>query len=440
MAISSRQTIQPAYSSGVHKKVGVISKLSREGRRLFKSRKKTNAPGSKKPRVLFVSHEATRTGAPSIILNILKHFSEACDIQCETILHSGGPLVSDFQRHSARTVDCFNIPKKPSDSLRKRVQKIINRERANLPILAICNSMESRFISKELADAEIPVLSLVHELPSSYSVEDYQDVYDLSQRVVFPVHAVRDAANGKTPIPTGKGIVLPQGLLKPDFGSSITRDEAQLQIRQELKLPENAFIVLGCGTLDLRKGIDHYASIARRVTETNSSSTPIHFVWVGEGSRWTHSPYHYVNLDLEKSGTSGHVHFIGERADVEPYFVGADSFLMASRVDPFPCVIHEAMVTGLPVITFANSGGAQEAVAGGAGIVVPYGDYEQTANVIRMLADQPEVAVGIGEKSKERVAKRYRFSDYGDKLIELSESIIGTSIRFVEPRIHRVAA
>ena len=420
--------------------MGVISKLTRKGHRLFKSSKKTNAPGLKKPRVLFVSHEATRTGAPLIILNILKHFREACDIQCETILHNGGPLKNDFQKHSARRIDCLGIPKEPSGKLRKRVQKIINRERGNLPILAICNSIESRFIAKELADTGIPVLSLIHELPSSYTEEDYQYIYDLSQRVVFPVHAVRDATNEKTPIPAGKGIVLSQGLLKPDFGSSIPRDEARLQIRQELKLPENSFIVLGCGTLDLRKGIDHYAAIARRVTETNTSSTPIHFVWVGEGSRWTHSPYHYVNLDLEKSGTSGHVHFIGERANVEPYFVGADSFLMSSRVDPFPCVIHEAMVTGLPVITFANSGGAQEAVADGAGIVVPYGDYQKTADVIRMLVDQPEFAVGIRKKSKERVAKRYQFSDYGDKLIDLSESVIGTSIRFAGPRIYSAAA
>ena len=147
-----------------------------------------------------------------------------------------------------------------------------------------------------------------------------------------------------------------------------------------------------------------------------------------------------MNLDLEKSGTSGRVHFIGERADVEPYFVGADSFLMSSRVDPFPCVIHEAMVTGLPVITFANSGGAQEAVADGAGIVVPYGDYQKTVDVIRMLVDQPEFAVGIRKKSKERVAKRYQFSDYGDKLIDLSESVIGTSIRFAGPRIYSAAA
>lgn len=411
--------------------MGVLSKMTRKGLGLFGSRSNgSSSNGPKRPRVLFVSHEATRTGAPMIILNILKHFSERCDVQCETILHNGGHLIQDFCRYSATDVDCLNLPRKSTDDLRKKISRIAAREKNNQPILAICNSMESRFISEQLASLGVPVISLVHELPSSYSEEDYQEVYNNSQRVVFPVHAVRDAADAKVTIPAGKGMVLPQGLLKPDFGKNVSLEQARQQIRKELSLPENSFLVLGCGTLDLRKGIDHYAAVARRVVETNKGAeNPIHFVWVGDGPRWTHSPYHYVKLDLDKSEARDHVHFLGERADVEPYFVGSDAFLMSSRVDPFPCVIHEAMVTGLPVITFAQSGGAQEAVAGGAGIIVPYADYEQTAGVIRMLSTQPEVAAGIRERSKQRVESRYQFEDYGDKLIDVCESVLNRQIR-----------
>ena len=81
------------------------------------------------------------------------------------------------------------------------------------------------------------------------------------------LHAVRDAANEKLRIPHGKSVVLPQGLLTPDFGKNITREQGYSRIRKELGLPENSFIVLGCGTLDLRKGIDHFAVVARRVRQ-----------------------------------------------------------------------------------------------------------------------------------------------------------------------------
>ena len=395
--------------------------------RIFGRKKDKQPTAPPQRRVLFVSHDATRTGAPKIILNILKHFSENCDVQSESLLRSGGHLASDFAQHSI--VDCFNVTNADKAEIEKRVARAVSREKGNVPILAICNSMESRFIAHQLANHGVPCISLVHELPSSYSEEDYHFVFEASRKVVFPVHAVRDAADAKTPLPQGKSIVLSQGLLNPDFGNGITREKAHSQIRKELSLPEDAFIVLGCGTLDLRKGIDHFAAIAREVVNTNHSDTPIHFVWVGEGPRWTHSPYHYVQLDIDKSRARNHVHFIGERQNVEPYFVGSDAFMMSSRVDPFPCVIHEAMATSLPVITFANSGGAPEAVDNGAGIIVPYADYQQAANVIRMLSAQPEVAAGLRERSLERVKTRYRFEDYAEKLIDLSESVIGQRLR-----------
>ncbi len=425
--------------------MGVFDQITETSLRIFGSTKKTketNQPPRK--RVLFVSHEATRTGAPKIILNILRHFSENCDIQCETILHNGGHLVSEFGRYSE--VNCLNIARKQTDELQRKIRKIIQKEKSNTPILAICNSMESRFIGQELAEHNIPVISLVHELPSSYDAEDYDNVFEQSNKVVFPAHAVQQATQHKLsaeladpnkrilnhPLPASKYTILPQGLLNSEFGKGITRQQAHAQIRKELSLPENSFIVLGCGTLDLRKGIDHYANIAKQVVGQNKSDTPVHFVWVGEGPRWTHSPYHYVQLDLEKSKAKPFVHFIGERTNVEPYFAGADAFLMSSRVDPFPCVIHEAMATSLPVITFADSGGAPEALAGGAGFVVPYGDYDQSANIICMLATQPEIAAGIRSRSFERVHSRYRFSDYGDQLIHLSETVMGQTIRLPE--------
>jgi len=396
--------------------------------RLFRRRKrKTKTASETKRRVLFVSHEATRTGAPKIILNILKHFHAQCDIQCESILHDGGFLASEFEKHGV--VDCMNLPRTPGEDLTKRVSRFVQREAGNMPVMAVCNSMESRFVAEILADHGVPTVSLVHELPSSYTQEDYATVFKASDKIVFPVHAVREATEAFTEVPHGKGLVLSQGLLNPDFGKGVTREDSHQRIRKELNLPENAFIVLGCGTLDLRKGIDHYVNIARETVAQNNSDTPIHFVWVGEGPRWTHSPYHYVHLDLAHSPARNFVHFIGERENVEPYFMGADTFLLTSRVDPFPCVIHEAMASSLPVITFSGSGGAPEAVGNGSGFVIPYGDYRNAGSIIRMLAAQPEIASGMREKSFQRVHTRYRFEDYADKLIDVCESVLGYELR-----------
>ncbi|MEZ6094928.1 MAG: glycosyltransferase [Pirellulaceae bacterium] len=418
----------------------VFPRLSKSRLKLFGGSPEP-APSSGKPRVLFVSHEATRTGAPMIILNILRHFSKNCDIQCETILHNGGHIAGDFAKVSK--VDCLNLPRKAGDDLKKRVQKVIQREKDNRPVLAICNSMESRFIAEEISQYDIPMLYLVHELPSSYSEQDYESVYQYADRVIFPAKAVRDAANSKTRLPEGKSVIYPQGLLNEKFGTGIDRESARAQIRKELELPESSAVVLGCGTLDLRKGIDHFAAAARETIYQMGSDRPVHFVWLGEGPRWTHSPFHYVKLDLEKSGMTHRVHFVGERANVEPFFMGADCFLMSSRVDPFPCVIHEAMAAGLPIIAFERSGGAVEAIEGGAGVAIPYADYKQVANTIRLLINQPEIAQSMSRISQDRVRQKYCFASYSDQIIELAEQVSRTSMRKIaqsQPNVERRAA
>lgn len=402
--------------------------------RLFRNKKGRKLPAdAPSRRILFISHEASRTGAPKIILNILKHFRERCDICCETVLHDGGPLLKDFHEHS-HMVDCLNHPRESSPRLTRKLKRIIQRDGKNIPLLAICNSMESRFIGEELSNQGVPVVSLLHELPSSYTPEDYEMVFSASQKVVFPVDDVYQAAAEAIRIPEHKTAVMSQGLLDSQFGQRIDRDSARERICNELGIPVDSFLVLGCGTLDLRKGIDHFAAVARRVTELNQASqTQIHFVWVGGGPMWKHSVHHYVQLDLNKTGADQFVHFVGEQDDPEPFFVASDAFFMSSRVDPFPCVIHEAMACQLPIVTFADSGGAQTAIKDGAGFVIPYADYEQAAALFRMLSDQIHVAASARIRSLDRVHSEYRFEDYGDELIELSESIIGQSISTLLP-------
>ncbi len=382
---------------------------------------------SYKPRILFVSHEATRTGAPKIILNILKQFQYSCDVHCETILHEDGQLLDEFQCYSQ--VHSLYLPRQRSSELQKRIRAIVNCRKKDRPIVALCNSMESRFVVEQLSQAGITVIALVHELPCSYAESDYQLIYEHATKIVFPVKAVRDSSHRKLPIPFGKDLVLPQGLLDPHFADAMDHDAARRQIREELSLPTDAFIVLGCGTLDMRKGIDHFAAIAKSVVRKNHSTTAIHFVWVGDGPRWPHSAYHYVQIDLKNARIASHVHFIGERAQVAPYFFGSDMFLLPSRVDPFPCVVHEAMAARLPVMTFAESGGASEALENGGGFVVPYADYEMAAGIICGLAQNPAMADSMRATSFQRVQNEYRFDSYASDLISLTEALTGCKLR-----------
>jgi hypothetical protein len=58
------------------------------------------ATGTRRVRLLFTSHDASRSGAPAIILSLIRSFAEHANAECFTILDRGGELLPEFQRHS----------------------------------------------------------------------------------------------------------------------------------------------------------------------------------------------------------------------------------------------------------------------------------------------------------------------------------------------------
>ncbi|HEX8833654.1 MAG TPA: hypothetical protein VF719_05610, partial [Abditibacteriaceae bacterium] len=51
-----------------------------------------------KKRILFISHAATRTGAPMMLLHLLRWLAENSDFECDLLLLRGGPLESEFYK------------------------------------------------------------------------------------------------------------------------------------------------------------------------------------------------------------------------------------------------------------------------------------------------------------------------------------------------------
>lgn len=380
-----------------------------------------------RPHVILVSHEASLTGAPKIALNLLRHIRRTSDVDLTAILHNGGPLHGEFEAE-CDTI-CLNVPREHHPTIHTQIRKLLKPlQRNGKKVVCLCNSVESRFIANSISTRQIPILYLLHEYPTSYQPAEFAKIYNYSKRLIFPCRSVRNAADRTVPLPDSGIHILPQGLLDDQFGTRMPRDLARKRLRRRLGIAADAFVVLGCGTVDLRKGIDHFMAVARTYEQLHGSDRPVYFCWVGDGPRHPHSAHHYVHLDIVKSNQTN-VRMIGETTNVEPLFLGADSFLLTSRVDPFPCVIHEAMAARLPIIVFNESGGAVEAVGNGAGIVVPFANYAETCRSINRLLNDRQYANGIATQGFERVHQKYRFEDYAESVIDLIEQEIEQPIR-----------
>ena len=278
------------------------------------------------------------------------------------------------------------------------------------------------------------VITLVHELASGFTEQVFRNIYQASRRVVYPAEFVRNEAHVLFDLPLEKAVVVPQGLLDAQFGCR-DRQAARAEVCEELALGADVFLVLACGTMDQRKGIDAFVMLALAALRAPAGNRSLHFVWIGGGPDKAHTPYWYARQDIDRSGLADRIHLLGPRVRSEKYFVACDVLVVTSRMDPFPCVIHEAMACAKPVIAFADAGGAAEALSGDAGIIVPYGDIRAMADEIAQLERQPERAIAIGSRAVAAVRERYVFTDYVDKLLALADEEQGHEQCLMRPRL-----
>jgi glycosyltransferase involved in cell wall biosynthesis len=376
--------------------------------------------------VILVSHELSMTGAPKILLKIAEHLVTQRGLNLLVLAARDGPLLEAF-REWACVLDLSALADglaTPTEMAKAVCESI--RGGAG-PRCAIVNTACVSEIGEVVAAAGIPMVTLVHELASSITAAEFKAIYDASALVIYPAEFVRDEAHRTYELPIAKSRVMPQGLLDPRYGEG-DRLTARADLLAEIGAPDDAYLVLACGTLDLRKGIDIFVRVAAASRASRRSGRPLHFVWVGGGDEGAHTPFWYARQDVVRGGLEDCVHFLGGRANTAPYFLGCDALVVTSRMDPFPCIVHEAMACSKPVVVFDNAGGAPEALAEGAGVVVPYGDVAAMARALGNLADDAEAQLGLGARALARVRERYCFGDYVEKIVAALDGNLGVQL------------
>ena len=377
-----------------------------------------------KPRLVFVSHEASRTGAPAIILQLLKLYSESGDFECFSILDTGGERLTEFEALShTHVMSRFRYdPNFPEEDAQRELAQLFNPEglfKFNAPVCALVNSAESVRIARHLKGMGIPVISLIHEIAAYYPARIFAEFGRLSEKVIFPSEFVRDAAQTFSDIEKEKMHVRGQGLLTDGFGSA-ERSQCRAMLRDDLGIEEDATVVLNVGTMDLRKGGDLFVDTARLVLAQLPEDAPVYFIWYGMPDPNLSYPQELIALhDLGRR-----VRFMPATTEIERVFMGGDVFLLTARADPFPCVIHEALACGLPVIAFHNGGGAPELIGDDCGQVVDFMDLKGMSDAILQYLNNPDLRETHAANAKAKIAKSWDYYSYHCDLYSLIQSCV----------------
>lgn len=364
--------------------------------------------------LVFVVHQASRTGAPMLALAILKALISR-GFKPLVVLKDGGGIRSDFAA-LAPILDLSRASDKRFE-LACALQNLMELGKLNSKAPVYLNSAENIQIVEVFSQRNFKVIALVHEFMHCYPESQQRKLLENVQAVVFSSEIAAASCSFINDYPCLK-TVLPQGLLTPEY-LNCNKNESKKFLLARLKVELDQIVILSCGTLEQRKGVDTFVKVATEILSNASYSNKVHFLWIGNEGQSSDQSLRWSLEDIARAGIGDRVHFLNAQDDLMSVFGAADLFLLPSRLDPLPCVLHMAMAAAIPVVTFANNGGAQEVLARGGGTIVPFGLVSKMVETVEQYIDDRQLRIAHGQRGKEVVSTEYRMEDYLKSLLEL---------------------
>ncbi|WP_091878319.1 glycosyltransferase family 4 protein [Bradyrhizobium sp. Rc2d] len=367
---------------------------------------------SKGGTVLFLEHEASRTGASIFLLRLLDWLKTDTSFNFRVLAGRWGELLPEFQ--SLGIADTFE----PEPNFVYRVLrrlKLNNRQqsehldalrqklgRSDIRLI-YANSVASARMLDFLSFLQCPVICHVHELDGAIQILGSQYIHVLEKHKPHYIAVSRAVAENLT-----KKYLIPANRVRVIHGfvpvSEFCRAESDLQesVRREIGIAPDAKIICGCGSIEHRKGTDIFVKVADEVIR-RSGAFPVHFVWIG-GAR---EDIETMCKRLVRLGLADRIHFVGSKSNVASYFEAADIFLLTSREDPFPLVMLEAALHETPIICFDQTGGAPEFLQDDSGFVVPKFNIEKMSDKVMELLASPHLCKQMGAAGRRKVISRH---------------------------------
>ncbi len=309
-----------------------------------------------KPTILVASHEASRTGAPLVGLNVGARLAGTHNV----IFHLGrtGSLIESFKAQCCLAI-VGGLDPLDAEYL------LAALKRSHLLSAVLLNSVETSPFARAALYAGLPSVALVHEFAEyTFPAGRMSALVESVDRVVVPAELIREslvAELAKTREGAAGNIrVRPQGCL-PELPADHDEDDMTAEeILAFIGAPPGPppRIVLGAGYVQMRKGVDLFVQTAAEVRRRFGDT--VRFIWVGEGyepkrdlaySAWVGDMVR--RLDLEET-----VFFLPSQSSLDLLFEMSAVFFLSSRLDPFPNVVLDAMRAGRAVVCFDRATGS----------------------------------------------------------------------------------
>jgi O-antigen biosynthesis protein len=329
-------------------------------------------------RILVVSHELTRSGAPLILCKLAQYLKRQ-NHDVEAVCSVDGDLRQEYANSQ--------IPVTIAPHL-------LQDARAAIPFLAnvdvvICNTILTWRVIYSARAFDRPAIWLIHETEFGADLANKQpkiaEALRYATQVIFPTQKTADLYRHFFPDPDHIRSML----------TGFAVDRSNLPTQEIIRKKPDELHVISLATIEKRKGQDILLDAAAAMPK--DVARKVHFHLVGR----THIDRLFYLKIAWRALWRRNIHLVGELPSEQAlrYLDQADIFILTSRDEALPLSIIEAMAFGKPIIS-TNVGGVVEIIRSGEnGYVVDVGDAETIAGLITRLYHEPALRRQLGQQA-----------------------------------------
>jgi glycosyltransferase involved in cell wall biosynthesis len=353
----------------------------------------------RKKKVLFISHESSLTGAPILLLNLLRLFKKRDYCNIQILLFRGGQLEDEFRKIGSTFILKSQDYKKEKSIFIRGINYFNYRFRKykffvlsrNVDLI-ISNTLTNGTLVKSFSSLKIPIVTYVHELGSV--LKQYNNKRELTWAIHYsdlfacPSKAVAKNLLTDYQVPKDKIAILNYFFPQESYIHFYTNKSIfQSKFFQKFNIPEGKFYLVGMGLAGYRKGIDLFVEIANLVCLADKD---IHFTWIGDFEDET--MHHLITSKIRDYGLESSITLTGQLSHTVSNLCPFDLFLLTSREDPYPLVVLEAAQVNVPTISFLDSGGIKEFILPECGwCIAEFSISEMVGKILYLKKNRKEI-------------------------------------------------
>lgn len=372
-----------------------------------------------KPRILFVSHAASRNGASIVLLHTLEWLCARREFEVEILILGTGALLDEFRvlaptvvwRNPANRLNALGLD---GSDLNSYLLKLRTMGRSY--DLVYLNTSALWQVAPVLRRRTKRLLWHIHEL--EYAIGSMMDIstacqrFELADRFISASRGVTDVLNRTFNVPCERIDLVHEFVTTPRDTPDTWKAKRQ-EVLDRLGWPADSFVVGACGGLGWRKGTDLFVQVANRLANVRDGDR-YRFLWIGGTLSDEARRFHH---DVRASGIADQCELVPETGEVADYYHAMDVFALTSREDPFPLVMLEAGACRIPTVCFAGGGGGPEYVAHNPDLVASYLDISGFASRVDALRQNMALRQCLGEGAARKVHAEHVVKTQGPKIL-----------------------